>query len=153
MATGGMTNRGKKLVLGWVFQGVALPSNFYVALVTNASAPGPLTNVLSDLTQIATGNGYTNGGIQLSLNGTDFPTLTEDDTNNLGSITIRDLVWTAGGTFPSSGGGARYAVLTDDNATVNNRQVVAWFDLVSPQTRTSGQTLVISSATVRILEP
>lgn len=140
----GWTNKGKAHVLGVTFRGVTPPTNYYVALVTSATAPTADTNTLSQLTEIANGNGYTTGGYQLSRNSTDFDTLTEDDTGDEGLVQIKDVVWTAsGGTLPGSGNGARYAVLLDDNGTVGSREVYAWWDLSSDQSVSSGQTLTL----------
>jgi hypothetical protein len=149
----GFTNRGKFLILQGVFRNTGLPTNFFVALVTSATAPSDTTNVLSDLTEIAAGNGYTAGGISLTKNSTDFSTLTEDDVNHIAKILVKNLVWTAsGGTLPASGAGARYAVLLDDNATVGSRQVLAFWDLVSNQIISSGQTLTLQNCELRFTE-
>src|SRR5688572_1662443 len=115
----GFTNKGKMRMLAATFQGAALPTNFYVALVDSSVAPGPDTNTLGQLGEVPAGNGYTSGGIQLSKNATDFDVVTEDDAGDMGLAQVKDLVWTAsGGNLPGSGSGARYAVLTDDNGTV-----------------------------------
>jgi len=149
----GWTNRGKYKMLDWVFRNSTEPTNFYVALVTSATAPTQDINTLSELTQIATGNGYTDGGYQLTPNATDFDVLTEDDTGDKGLIQIKDIVWTAsGGTLPSSGNGARYAVLTDDNATVGSRIVIAYWDLVSDRSVSSGQTLTLQNCELDLNE-
>lgn len=140
----GFTNKGLYSMLGWVFRGDTMPTNFYVALVTSATAPTADTNTMSDLTQIATGNGYTDGGYSLTPGATDWDVHTEDDTNDYAYVQIKDVVWTAsGGTLPASGDGARYAVLTDDNATVANRLVIFWWDLVSDRQVSTGQTLTL----------
>lgn len=145
------TNRGKHLLQTVFFEGVTAPTNLYVALCTSATAPTADTNTLSELTEIAAGNGYTTGGIQLSRNGTDFDSTTENDTNDRSEVQIRDLVWTAsGGAIPASGDGARYAVITDDNATVGSRQVIAWWDLTSDRSVSSGQTLTLQNSELRI---
>jgi len=147
----GITNRGKYKLLDWVFRGSALPTNYYVALVTSAATPTADTNTLSELTEIAAGNGYTAGGISLTKNSTDFDTLTEDDSGDLGKVLIKDLTWTAsGGTLPASGNGARYAVLTDDNATQGSRLVLAWWDLVSDRSVSSGQPLTLQDCELRL---
>lgn len=149
----GWTNKGKFRALGRLHRGVALPTNYYVALVTSATAPDADTNLMSGLTQIATGNGYVDGGIQLSLNTTDFDVLTEDDTNDRAITQIKDLVWTAtAGPLPSSGSGARYAVLTDDNATVGSREVYYFWDLVSDRVLTTGETLTLKDLEIRLSE-
>lgn len=144
-----MTNRGRRLLLESYFNAVT-PTNFYCALVTSAATPTVDTNTLSELTEIAAGNGYTSGGIQLTRNTTDFPSITENDSSDLASIGVKDMVWTAsGGSLPASGGGARWMVLTTDEATVGNRQIIAAFDLASDRTVSSGQTLTVSGMTLR----
>lgn len=147
-----LTNRGAFRIPQWVFQGVAIPTNFYVALVTSATAPTVDTNTLSQLTQVAAGNGYTTGGISLSRNTTDFDSLVEDDTDDQSELQIRDVVWTAaGGDLPGSGSGARYAVLTDDNATVGSREVLMWWDLGSDRIISDTQTLTLQNLELNLL--
>ncbi len=150
---GGVTNRGKFKMLEEKFRGVAAPANYYMALVDDSVAPGPDSNVLSDLGEIPAGNGYLSGGIQLAKNATDFDVINEDDTGDLSSIQIKDLVWTAsGGNLPASGNGARYAVLTDDNVTVANREILAWFDLGSNRIVSDGQPLTLQDCELRLTE-
>lgn len=147
----GFTNKGLYSVLGWVFRADTEPTNLYVALVTSTTAPNDDTNTMSDLTQITTGNGYTDGGYSLTAGATDFDTHTEDDTDNYAYVQIKDVVWTAaGGPIPASGSGARYAVLTDDNATVANRLVIFWWDLVSDRSVSSGQTLTLQDLEMQL---
>lgn len=149
----GWTNKGKYRALGWVFRGDTIPSNLYVALITSANAPTADTNTFGQLTEIASGNGYTTGGYQLTPNSTDFDTHTEDDANDRALVQIKDIVWTAsGGNIPSSGNGARYAVLLDDNATVANREVLAYWDLSSDRTVSDGQTLTLQDCELRLTE-
>lgn len=145
------TNKGKYHVLGVTFRNATEKTNYYVALVTSATAPTADTNTLSQLTEIANGNGYTTGGYQLTPNTTDFDTLTEDDSGDKGLVQIKDVAWTAsGGTLPGSGSGARYAVLIDDNATVGSREVYAWWDLSSDRSVSSGQTLTLQNLELNI---
>lgn len=149
----GFTNKGKFRILDIVFRNGTEPTNLYVALVTSAVAPTADTNTLSQLTEIAAGNGYTSGGYQLARNGTDFDTLTENDTDDRGELQIKDVAWTAaGGNLPASGNGARYAVLTDDNGTVGSREVWAWWDLASDRTVSDGQTLTLQNCELRLTE-
>jgi hypothetical protein len=141
----GLTNRGKKLLLEYAFGRVALPTNFYMVLCTSADTPTMDTNVMSELTQIATGNGYTDGGYQLTPGSTDFDTIDEDDDNDYAVIKIKDIIWTAsGGPLPASGNGARWAVLTDDDATFADRQILAIFDLSADRTISDTQRLILS---------
>ena len=148
------TNKGKYRLLDWVFRGTTMPTNFYVALVTSATAPTADTNTLSELTEIAAGNGYTTGGYSLTPGATDFDSITEDDTNDRGEVQIKDVVWTAsGGSLPGSGSGARYAVLLDDNATVGSREVLAWWDMTSDRSVSDGQSLTLQDLEMRLLAP
>lgn len=149
----GWTNRGKYRALGIVFRGVTPPTSFYFALCTSATAPTADTNLLSDLTEIAAGNGYTAGGQAVARDATDFDVYTEDDSNDVAYIQIKDLTWTAsGGNLPASGNGARWGVMVDDNVTVANREVWARFDLGADRVVTSGQNLTLQSAELRLSE-
>lgn len=149
----GVTNRGKVRIADIVFRAASPPTNFYLALVTSATAPTADTNLMSDLTEIAAGNGYTSGGISLARNSTDFDVLTEDDTNDYAELQIKDITWTAsGGDLPASGSGARYAVLTNDNGTVSLRDVWSYFDLVSARSVSTGQALTLQNCTLRLAE-
>jgi hypothetical protein len=149
----GWTNRGKYNALGAVFRAIALPTNYFVCLEDQTTAPTQDTNTKADLTEIPNGNGYTTGGISLTKNSTDFDVYTEDDTNDWALIQIKDLVWTAsGGNLPASGTGARYALLTDDNATQGSRQVWAYWDLVSNRTISDTQTLTLQNCELRITQ-
>jgi hypothetical protein len=150
----GLTNRGKRKYHGILYQGETPPTNFYVALVTSAVAPTADTNTFSELTEIAAGNGYTAGGIQLARNSTDFDNLTENDSTDVSTIQIKDLVWTAsGGPIPASGDGARYAVLTDDNATAGDREVWAFWDLGQDQSVADGDPLTLRDFQLQLEEP
>ena len=149
----GMTNKGKYWTFDWVFRGATIPTNYYVALVTSAAAPTADTNTLSQLTQIAIGNGYATGGYSLTPNGTDFDDLQENDTDDRAEIQIKDVTWSAsGGSIPDSGDGARYAVLTDDNATEGSRIVIGWWDLESDRTVSNGQDLTLQDLELRLQE-
>lgn len=145
------TNKGVYRMLEDRMRGVAVPTNYYVALFTSAVTPSVDIDTKSELTEIATGNGYTAGGIQLTPNATDFDVLTEDDTNDRALVQIKDLVWTAsGGPLPTSGNGARYACLTDDNATQGSREIFASFDLSSDRSVSAGQTLTLQNCELQL---
>jgi hypothetical protein len=149
-----VTNRGKYLVPDGYFRG-NLPTNFYVILFTSATTPTVDTNTVGELTQIAAGNGYTAGGYQLNPDTTDFPTLTEDDTNNRAVLLIKDVSWTAsGGSIPATGT-ARYAALTTDEGTVADRQVLVVWDLDPTGTGVSqadGGRLILRDLAIRVTE-
>ena len=142
-------------MLDWVFRGVALPTNLYVALVTDATSPTPAANTLGDLTEIAANGtgGYQSGGFQLARNTTDFDTITEDDSQNRALVQIKDVPWTHGSeTIPASGSGARWAVLTDDVATPSSREVIAYWDLINDRSVAATETLKLQDLTLRLEE-
>ena len=149
----GITNRGKFLRNEWVFRGVALPTNFYLALVIDdANAPSVLTNTFGELTEIVAGNGYTSGGYQLSKNTTDFDSHVQNDTLHQDELQIKDIPWTAsGGNIPASGSPALWAVLTTDEATIANRQVVCYWYLTTGRSVTDTQILKLKDLEMRTL--
>lgn len=66
---------------------------------------------------------------------------------------IKDVAWTAaGGPIPSGGSGASYAVLLDDNGTIANREVLAYWSLTSARSVSTGQTLTLQDLELRLLE-
>ena len=149
MAGSGWTNRGKQRVMAIALAGETPPTNFYWALVTSASAPGPDTNTKSELTEVANGNGYTTGGIVKARNATNFP-FVEDDTNDWTLADPPDLAWTAsGGSIPASGSPPHYLILTDDNATQGSREVWFYHDLASDPTVPVGQVFTIANPLIK----
>lgn len=153
VAESGITNRGKYKMLAWSFRGVAVETNTFIVLVTAAQTPTADTDSLSHLTEITAGNGYTTGGYSLTPGNTDFDVWTEDDVNDWALLQVKNVVWTAnGGSIPDSGE-ARWAVLTDDNGTIADREVYAWFDLVSGRSVSDGQTLTLENCELRLTAP
>lgn len=147
----GWTNKGKYNALRvWLCNLDAPTANYYMALFTSATTPNVDHNTFSELTQINTGNGYNTGGYQLNRDGTDF-VVTEDDSNDRADVDIKDISWTAaGGPIPNGGSGARWACLTDDNATEASRILIAWFDLSEDRSVSTGQSLTLQNCTLRI---
>ena len=144
-----ITNKGKAHLLAKM-RGVAAPTNYYVALITNAVVPDADTNTLGQLTEIAAGNGYTAGGYQLTPNASDFDSLVENDTDDRGELQVKDVAWTAsGGSIPASGDPASFAVLTDDNATLANREVYVVLDLQGTRTVQDGYPLTLQNCEIR----
>lgn len=147
----GWTNKGKFKVLDHVFRATALPTNYFIGLATSAATPGPDTNTKSDLTEIATGNGYTAGGFSLTKNSTDFDVLTEDDTGDLALVQVKNVVWTAsGGPIPASGNGARWAWIAD--GTGAGALIYGYWDLVSDRTVSDTQALTLIDLELRLTE-
>lgn len=143
-----VTNRGATR-LAELATGDAMQTNLYLALVTDT--PTRATNTLGELTEIAAGNGYTAGGFELDPT-TDI-TVTENDSANRAEVEIADdlVEWTASsGPIPASGDGARWAVLTDDHATVGSREVWACFDLASARSVEDGFPITINGLVIRL---
>jgi hypothetical protein len=142
----GWTNRGVYLLLGYLFRLSTRPANLNLILWTNAVAPTVDTNVASDATEVANGNGYTTNGQTVALNATDVDTWTEDDTGNYAFVRLKDYAWTASGAVNN----IRYSALVDDNATPANRQVLVWWDLGSTISLTAGQVFTLQDAEARL---
>ena len=145
-----VTNRGKYHLLRQL-RAVAAETNYYIALGTNTTPPTVDTNTMADVSEIAAGTGYTSGGISLTPGATDFDTYTENDTSDYAFVQLKDIVWTAsGGSIPTSGLGARWAFLTDDNGTVSAREIYVAWDLVSEVSVSDGQTLTLQDCEWRL---
>lgn len=149
----GKTNRGKFTMLDIFYRNATEMTNFFMALFDATTPPTVDTNVKSELTEVPAGNGYVVGGISLNRNSTDFDVLTEDDVNDRALIQIKDLVWTAaGGNLPITGLGARWACLTDDNATQGSRLIIDFFDLVSNRVVSDTQPFTLVDTEMRLTE-
>jgi hypothetical protein len=149
----GWTNRGKLRTLQGFLGNTQIPANFNIHLITPATAPTAGVDILNSLGQVADGNGYSTAGYSLNRDTTDFDTFTEQDTGSRSFAQIKDVVWTAsGGAIPSGGSGARYAVLTDANATITSRNVYYYWDLTSERTVSDGQTLTIQDMQINANE-
>jgi hypothetical protein len=148
----GFTNRGKYLIAKEFFHAADAMATFFVALVK--SSPDADTDTLGQLTEVALGNGYAEGGLEVERSVTGFDTITEEDTPDRAFAQIKDLTWTSGsaGTLPSDGVGATYAVLTTDEVTPADRQVVAYFDLGGARVVSAGQTLKLIDCELRLNE-
>jgi hypothetical protein len=138
------TNRGLYLMVQAFLRNSGAPTTFYLALLTDDTPPTRATDLMSDASQIAVGNGYSGGGTAVARNSTDWDTLTEDDGLNQIRALMKDITFTAsGGDIPASGNPIRWIALTDDNATVADRQIIACWKLPGGVTVPSGQDLTI----------
>lgn len=147
-----VTNRGMYRIFDAVWRGATLPTQFNLALVTGT--PTVDTNTFGELTEIAAGNGYTSGGLAVARNSTDWPSLVEDDSGDLAEATLADKGWTAsGGPIPASGSAALYLVLLDNNGTIANREVWAFFSLGGPRSVSAGQSITGQAAKFRAKQP
>lgn len=150
----GWTNKGKYMVLGAAFRNETIPGGaFAVFLALAADAPTVDDAVKTDVSEIAVNNGYSAGGLNVERSSVGWDVWTQVDASDYALIQIKDLVWTAsGGNIPASGNGARYACLTDQNATVGSRAIWGWWDLTSDRTISDTQTLTLQNCELRITE-
>lgn len=105
------------------------------AALTN-SAPVATNTILGDITQIASGGGYTNGaGGGYALDGVSW-----SETGGTAKLVITDEVITAAG---ASVGPFRYIVIYNDSATSPLDALIGWYDYGSSITLNDGETLTI----------
>jgi hypothetical protein len=108
-------------------------------MLTN-TAPSASNTVKTDITEIATGNGYSAGGT--AVTGQSYT-----QTAGQGKLTASDVTITAvGGSIAAF----RYAVLYNDTAT--NDELIGWWDYGASLTITVGNAVLIDfNATTGIL--
>jgi hypothetical protein len=149
----GSTNRGKFRLLEHEFRRTALPTSYFLVLVTSSGSPGADTNVLGELTEIAAGNGYDLGGIELTPGETDFDVINEDDDEDLAAIQIRDItILATGGQIPITGDPAFAVVITDDNVVLADREVFDYWSLGAETTILENNSLTLRDLTLRARE-
>lgn len=93
-------------------------------------APSQSNTQLSQITQIANGNGYTTGGAAASIT-------SSAQTSGTYRLVLGDVVFTATGSM----GPFRYAVLYNDTAT--NDELIGWWDYGSSITLNGGETFTV----------
>jgi hypothetical protein len=94
------------------------------------TAPVATNTQLSNITQIANGNGYITGGTTATLT-------SSTQSSGLYKLVLADVVFTATGSM----GPFRYAVLYNDTAT--NDELIGWWDYGSSITLASGETFTV----------
>lgn len=134
-----MTDRGRYLLLKYAFDAESVPSTYQMKLVTDASVT-KATNTFSELSECPSGSGYDTDGIGFAAANV---TVTEVDSTVSAKAEIADNLaqWTATGTFPASGTGVTFLVITDGTGTDN---VLGFVDLGGAQTMTSGGILTVN---------
>jgi hypothetical protein len=148
---GAYTNRGKYRLLQSIFRRVSTPTGFYLAMVTGAIPPNADINTLAQLTDLPTANGYTLGGQAVARNATDFDSLANDTNTGFGKIGMKNFNWAASaGTIPGSGAEAEHFVLLDNNATPDNRDVLAWWDIGFKEWAGSGTNIDFNGRFMRL---
>src|SRR3990167_5392856 len=152
----GLTNRGKIRLLEMAFRNTkdtaAIDTSpLFIAFVTSAASLSAETTTFDTTTQIVTGNGYADGGLDIDRDTLDWDALAISSATAYGYIRLKGVVWTAsGGGLAASGNGAAYAIITDDNATIGSRQVYAWIDLTTARSIGSGATLTLQDIEIRL---
>jgi hypothetical protein len=110
-------------------------SNTFKAALTN-TAPSAANTILSDITQISAGGGYTAGaGGGYTLTG-----VTWTETGGVAKLVITDLVITATG---ASVGPFRYIVIYNDTATSPADALIGWLDYASALTLADTEALTV----------
>lgn len=94
------------------------------------TAPNASDATLSQITQIANGNGYTTGGTQATIS-------SSAQTSGTYKLVLNDVVFTASGSL----GPFRYAVLYND--TASNDELIGYWDYGSSVTLASGDTFTV----------
>ncbi len=106
-------------------------ANTFKVALTN-TLPVAANTVLADITQIASGGGYTTGG--------ETTTITVSEASGTTTVSGTEVQWTG------SGGGMatfRYAVLYNDSSTSPADALIAWFDYGSGVTVAAGETFTL----------
>lgn len=106
-------------------------SHVFKVVLTN-TAPVATNTILSDITQIANGNGYTTGGTAT--------TVAISETSGTTTVTGTAVVFTASGSM----GPFRYAVLYNDTATSPLDALVSWADYGSSVTLAATETFTVT---------
>ena len=94
------------------------------------TAPSATNTQLSNITQIAAGNGYTTGG-------NTAVTVSSSQTSGTYKLVLSDVVFTATGVM----GPFRYAVLYND--TASSDELIGWWDYGTSLTLNSGDTFTV----------
>jgi hypothetical protein len=108
-----------------------LGSDTLKVALTN-TAPVATNTVLTDITQISSGNGYTTGGATVSIT-------SSTQTSGTYKLVLADVVFTATGSM----GPFRYAVLYNDTPTSPADPLIGWYDYGSSITLGLNETFTL----------
>jgi hypothetical protein len=106
-------------------------TDVYKVALSN-TAPVATNTILSNITQISAGNGYTSGG--------STTTITLAEVTGTTTVSGTQVVFTASG---GSIGPFRYVVLYNDTTTSPSKPLVAWWDYGSSITLADGETFTV----------
>lgn len=96
------------------------------------TAPVATNTILGNITQIASGNGYTTDG--------EDTTNTWSETGGTATLGATDVVWTAG---PSAMAQFRYVVTHNDTQTTPVKPLVCWWDNGSAVDLANGESFTV----------
>lgn len=111
-------------------------SSHTLKVVLTNTAPSTANTILSDITQISNGGGYTGG----AGGGYTLTSVVLAETGGVAKLTIADLVITASG---GSIGPFRYIVIYNDTQTSPADALVGWYDYGSSITLADGESLTL----------
>jgi hypothetical protein len=101
-------------------------------MLTN-TAPVATNAVLADITEIATGNGYSAGGSQATL-------VSSSQSSGTYTLKLNNVTFTASG---GSIGAFRYCVLYNSTQTTPNKPLIGYYDYGTAITITSGNSFTV----------
>ena len=113
-----------------VYEGKHNFATAVIKMVFTNVAPSASNNLLSDITEITAGNGYSAGGIVL-------PVTSSSQTSGTYKLVASDVTFTATGTC----GPFRYVVIYDSSSDQN--RLIGWYDYGSSLTLNSGNSLFL----------
>lgn len=102
-----------------------------IALTNTQPSAG--NTILSNITEIGTGTGYSSGGTTASIS-------SSAQTSGTYKLVLGDVVFTAAG---GAIGPFRYAVLYDDTPTSPADPLIGWWDYGAPVTVAEGETFTL----------
>jgi len=115
-----------------------LGSDTLKVMLTNSAPSTSLDAVLADLTEIAAGNGYTAGGVALTIT-------SSGQTSGTYILVVTDPDFTASG---GSIGPFQYAVLYNDTPTAPADPLIGWWDYGTAVTITDGNKFTVDTSAV-----
>jgi hypothetical protein len=114
-------------------EGVFDLQNDTINIVLTNTAPVATNSVLADLTEISGGNGYTAGGLAVTVSAS-------SQSSGTYKLVVDDLTITASG---GSIGPFRYFVLIDDTPTTPANPLIGWWDYGSSITLGDGEAITV----------
>lgn len=134
-------------ILNMLNGAIDLDSHTFKAVLSNTAPTAASDDELTDITQIANGNGYTTGGVTLAS-----VTLLETGAGTgIWQWTVADFSWTASGGSIAT---FQYVVIYSDTST--NDKLLGYFDYGGAVNITTGNTFTVdvgASGVFRAQEP